>query len=64
MKTAHGNFDAKHLGTLIGSSLASGYIPTLSRPEQRAMADAFDAAMLALGKAQRAWRGVKPSKER
>jgi hypothetical protein len=54
-------FDASELGRIIGTVLSSPtdrpYHPTLSAPEERGMADAFDAAMLALGRDERAWRG-------
>ena len=45
MKRAPKTFDAALLGELVGLALrGTGYVPTLSSPEQKPMADAFDAA--------------------
>ena len=52
---------AAHLAELVRLALASDtYTPTLSRPEQARMADAFDSAMVEHGSSKRAWRGVIP----
>jgi hypothetical protein len=51
-------------GALLGSLLAqaikgSDYRPSLARPEQQALADAYDAACKELGLSHRAWRGSR-----
>jgi hypothetical protein len=63
MKTTTQDLDGALLGQLLAQAISgNSYIPTLSRPEQKAIADAYDAACKELGLSHRAWRGSLPKK--
>ena len=60
--------EAKKLGTELGRIIGivlggTGYSPTMAKPDEQEMADAFDAAMVVLARPERAWRGSKHAEE-
>jgi hypothetical protein len=53
-------YDGRLLGELIGmAERGNDYCPTFARPEDKGMADAYDAACVSLGLPNRAWRGIR-----